>query len=304
MTRGRRLQIALAIDLAVAVAEVTGGLLAHSAGLLSTAAHDLADGGALALALFATRLVARPPTPARSFGLHRVTILTALANAAAVASLSILVAALAIYRVVRPPHVHGSVMIAFALVAVLGNGAAFLVLRERTSDLNLRAAGLHLAADAASSVGVLGAGALIAATGRFEVADPAVALAISVVVLAQAVMLVRESVDVLLESTPHGLVLSDLADSISSLAEVNEVHDLHCWSLSSEVRALSAHVVVAGHPSLESAQALSERIKEKLRDEHAIAHATIELECEPCVEPAEEVCAVTPAELTRSAPPS
>lgn len=302
MTRRRRLQVALAIDLGVALAEVAGGALAHSAGLFSTAAHDLADAGALALALLATRLVARPPTPERSFGLHRVTILTALANAAAVAALSILIAVLAVHRIESPPQVHGGVVIAFALLALVGNGTAFLVLREPRADLNMRTAGLHLAADAASALGVLAAGALIMSSRRFEVADPAVALAVAVVVLAQAVVLVRESVDVLLESTPHGVAVSDLTRSIASLAGVNDVHDLHCWSLSSDVRALSAHVVMAGHPSLEEAQALADRIKERLRTDHGIDHATIELECERCVEPAAEACAVTAAELSRTAP--
>lgn len=292
MSRSRRLVWALACDLTIAVAEVVGGFLGRSAGLFAAAGHDLADAGALGLALVATRLVTRPATPSRSFGFHRVTILTALANAVALIAASVLIGVLAVHRIVHPAHVRGGVVIAFAAAALVGNGVAAFLAYERSRDLNMRSVMVHLAGDALAALGVLVAGAVILATGRYDVLDPAVSLAIAVVVVIEAVVLVRQSVDVLLESTPRDVDLEDLSMSMGQVDGVTDVHDLHCWSLSNDVRALSAHVVLAGHPTLEQAQAIGDVLKDRLKAQHEIAHATIELECERCAEPSAEVCAI------------
>lgn len=299
MNRSRRLAWALACDLAIACAEVVGGFLAHSAGLLATAGHDVADAGALGLALAATAVVRRPSTARQSFGFHRVTILTALANAVAIVVASVLVSILAVHRLLHPAHVNGGLVVAFAALALVGNGAAALVVHDRSRDLNMRAAGLHLAGDALAALGVLVAGVVILATGHFDRLDPIVSLAIAALVVVEAVVLVRQSVDVLLESTPSDLSAVALAETISTVTGVTDVHDLHCWSLSSEVRALSAHIVLAGHPTLEEAQIVGESVKDRLREHHDIAHATIELECEPCAEPDAEVCAIDHLDVVR-----
>ncbi len=292
MTRTRRLAWALACDLAIAAGEVVGGVIAHSAGLLATAGHDLADGAALALALVATRLVRRPATPARSFGFHRVTILTALANAVAIVVVSVLICILAVHRLLHPEHVKGAVVVAFAGLAVVGNALAALIAFDRSRDLNMRTAALHLASDALSALGVLVAGAVILATGHFERLDPIVSLGILVLVVVEAVYLVRQSVDVLLESTPPDVSLRGLTRSIEGVGGVVDVHDLHCWSLSNDVRALSAHIVLSGHPTLEQAQTVGETVKQRLADRFDIRHATIELECEPCASPEADPCAI------------
>lgn len=305
MRRSRRLALALAADLAIAGAEVVGGAFAHSAGLFATAGHDLADAGALALSLVATRLALRPATPLHSFGFHRVTILTALANAAAIVVASVLVTVLAVDRLIHPVHVRGGLVVAFALVALVGNGLAAVIVHERGGSLNMKAAALHLAGDALAALGVLVAGAIILATGRYELLDPVVSLAIAALVIVEAVVLVRRSVDILLESTPSDLPLGELAVSIASVAGVVDVHDLHCWSLSDEVRALSAHVVLSGHPTLEEAQRVGDEVKEQLRLSHGIAHSTIELECERCEEPPGGPCAIelVPPPAVRQRPP-
>ena len=292
MTRTRRLGLALVIDLAIAAAEAVGGGIAHSAGLLATAGHDLADGGALALALVGAFLVRRPATPERSFGFHRVTILTALANAVALVLVSILVGYLAVRRLIHPVAVDGGLVVVFAAVALLGNGLAAFVVHDRSRDLNMKAAALHLAGDALAALGVLSAGAVIAITGGFNRLDPAVSLGIAVLVVFEAVALVRQSVDVLLESTPPDLSLKAVAEVIRDDPHVTDVHDLHCWSLSNEVRACSAHLVLSGHPSLEEAQAIGESVKARLDERCDIAHATLELECERCAAPPEDTCAI------------
>lgn len=302
MTRTRRLGLALGIDLAIAVAEAAGALIAHSVGLLATAGHDLADAGALALALVAAFLVRRPATPERSFGFHRVTILTALANAVGLVLVSILVGYLAIRRLVHPVPVDGGLVVVFAAVALGGNGLAAFVVHDRSRDLNMKAAALHLAGDALSALGVLAAGAVIAVTGGFEALDPAVSLGIACLVVFEAVALVRQSVDVLLESTPPDLSLQEVAEVIRDGHLVTDVHDLHCWSLSNEVRACSAHVVLAGHPSLEEAQAIGESVKARLHERCEIAHATLELECERCAAPPEDTCAMDSTPRLRVVP--
>ena len=275
MTRSRRLVLALLIDLFLVAAEATGGVLAHSTGLMATAGHDLADGAALGLALLATRLALRPPTAARSFGMHRAAILAALANATAIVVVGLGVVALAAWRLAEPAHVHGVLVVVFACAGLVGNGAVALVLREQSRDLNLRAVALHFTGDAAAALGVIVAGTVIIVAGRFEAIDPVVALLITLLIGAKAWRLVRASLEVLLEGTPADLDVAALAAAISDTDGVTAVHDLHCWSLSSEVRALSAHVVLDGHPSLEQAQVVGERVKASVSKRFNVAHTTL-----------------------------
>jgi cobalt-zinc-cadmium efflux system protein len=294
MTRPRRLVLALIIDLALVGAEAVGGVFAHSTGLLATAGHDLADAAALAIALIATRLTLRPATAARSFGYHRATILAALANATAIVVVGLGVVGLAAYRLAHPSHVHGGLVVVFAVAGLVGNAGVAALLREHTRDLNFKAVALHFTGDAAAALGVIVAGSVILATGRFVALDPAVAMLISLLIGAEAWKLVRASLDVLLESTPADLDIGALASAISATEGVTAVHDLHCWSLSSDVRALSAHVVLDGHPTLEEAQIVGERVKTSVGERFHLAHATLEMECEPCAEDVTEACSVDP----------
>jgi cobalt-zinc-cadmium efflux system protein len=294
MTHSRRLVLALIIDLCLVVGEAAGSVLAHSSGLAATAGHDLADAAALGLALVATRLALRPATATRSFGYHRAAILAALANATAIVVVGLGVIALAAYRLAEPVHVRGGVVIAFAAAGLLGNGAVAFMLKEQSHDLNLKAVALHFAGDAAAALGVIVAGTVIVLTGRFEALDPAVALLITLLIAAKAWRLVRASIEVLLEATPADLDVTALASAISATEGVTAVHDLHCWSLSSDVRALSAHIVLDGHPSLEQAQVVGEQVKASLSRRFKVAHATLEMECEPCAEDVADACAVDP----------
>jgi cobalt-zinc-cadmium efflux system protein len=294
VTRSRRLMLALVVDLILVAGEGIGAWFAHSTGLFATAGHDLADAAGLALALVATRLALRPATATRSFGYHRATILAGLANATALVLVTIGVAALSAYRLAHPVHVHGALVVTVAAAGLVGNGIAALLLRERAKDLNVRAVALHFTGDAAAALGVIVAGAVILATGHLYAFDPAVALLISVLIGAQAWRLVRASADVLLESTPPDLDIAAIAAAISDTDGVTAVHDLHCWSLSSEVRALSAHVVLDGHPTLEEAQVVANRVKSSVGKLFHVAHTTLEMECEPCAPNADDACAVDP----------
>jgi cobalt-zinc-cadmium efflux system protein len=276
LTRSRRLWIAFALNLALVAGQVVFGLAANSLGLLADAGHNLTDVAALVIALIAVRLSQRPPTPTYSYGYHRSTILAALVNAAALLAVTSFIAFEAITRLLRPQSVNGGIVLVVASAATLLNVGAALVLYERRVDLNMRAALLHMAGDAAASLGVAVAGLVILITGGFEWLDPVVSIGIAVSIAIEAWRLLHAAVDVLLESTPDDVDLSMLRAAVTEVDGVVDLHDLHVWSLSSGVRAMSAHVVVDGHPSLDQSEAVGMHVKELLGTRFTIAHATLE----------------------------
>jgi cobalt-zinc-cadmium efflux system protein len=283
--RERRLLVALLLNLGIVAGEVVGGLAAGSLGLVADAAHNLTDVAGIALALIAVRWARRAPTERRSFGYHRGTVLAAQANGALILAATALIGFEGLRRLADPTTVDGGLVVAVAVIALLANTIAALLLRERGSgDVNMRAALLHMASDAVASLGVAVAGAVILVTGRFEWLDPAVSLAIGLIIGWQAIRLMSETTSLLLESTPEGLDVDDITATMLAVPGVEAVHDLHIWSLSSEVRALSAHVILDGHPTLEEAQQVGTAVKAAVSGPYAINHATLELECEGCVD--------------------
>lgn len=282
--RERRLVFVLVLNIAIVVGEAIAGFVSGSLGLLADAGHNLTDVGGVALALVAVRWARRAPTGRRSFGYHRGTVLAAQANAMSILVATGLILFEGIRRLANPEPVDGLIVVIVAGIALVANAGSALLLWEREDDLNMRGALLHMAADAGASLGVVIGGAVILATGRFDRIDPIVSMAIGLLIAWQAWRLLRATGDVLLESTPKGLDTDEMARAMAAVDGVEAVHDLHVWSLSSEVRALSAHVVVVGHPTLEEAQAVGVRVKATMADAYRIAHATLELECEGCVD--------------------
>ena len=292
VNRQTRLWIALGINVALVAGEVVGGLAAHASALLADAGHNLTDVAGLAAAVFALRWAARPRNESRSFGNHRATILAALFNAVALAVVTVTIVILSIERVVHPETVNGTPLAIVAGIALVTNLVAAGVLHDRSADLNMRAAMVHMSADAMSAALALAAGVVILVAGhRADLADPAASLGVSLMIIFQAYRLVRASVDVLLESTPADVDLVALRSAITGVDGVSEVHDLHVWSLSSEFRALSAHLVLDGHPTLEEAQALGDLVRSAVAVPFALAHTTLELECERCTD-VDDPCAV------------
>lgn len=285
--------VVVALNVVVVVVEVTGGLLGHSMALMADAGHNAVDVAGVALALVAVRLAKRPPTSAKSYGYHRSGVLAAQVNAATVLVISVLIAVGALARFAHPEAADGPVVLGVALGALVLNGTAAAFLVEKGGrDLNMRATLLHMAGDAIASAGVALVGALLVVWPSLTWLDPAVSLAIALAVGAQAVNLGRQVTDVLLEGTPAGTDTKALAAAVVSMAGVDDVHDLHVWSLSSEVTLLSAHLVMSGHPSLEQAQGVAGAVRGKLAGEFGIAHATLELECETCSDGLSSPCAM------------
>lgn len=298
--RERRLRLALGLNLTVALGQVVAGVLSGSLGLLADAGHGLTDVAAVLVTIVSLRLARRAPTATRSFGMHRVTILAALANAAALLAVTAWITVEGVRRLFEPVAVNGGPVLVAAGVGLVANAIAAAVVHERHGhDLNMRSAALHLFGDAAASAGVAVSGAVIIVTGGWYRLDPLVSLAIAALLAVQAWRLLRASVEVLLEAAPTGLGVDVLRRAVAAVDGVEGVHDVHVWSLSSEMRALSAHVVLAGHPTLEEAQVVGEHVKAVLGTEFGIAHATLELECESCAPAGADPCGMTPPVLAR-----
>lgn len=272
----RRLAIALALAAVYMFAELIGGLLANSLALLADAGHMLSDVGALSLSLFALWIARKPATPQRTYGYHRTEILAALANGATLIAISLLIFVEAYQRLVSPQVVAGKTVMWIAVGGLAVNLAGMAILRPaKDQSLNIRGAWLHLMTDALGSVGAIFGGLLIWKWGWYW-ADPAVSLAIGLLVIYSSIDLLRESVAVLLEGAPAHVDVREVQAAIQAVAGVEEVHDLHVWTISSGRHAMSGHVVIE-EPARPHGEILAE-IHRLLHDRFELDHLTIQLE--------------------------
>ena len=282
MDRTRRLGLSLALNVALVAVQIVAGVIAHSTGLLADAGHNVADVGALVVSLVAVRLVLQPPSAERSYGNHRATILAALANASLIALVTVVIVIESVHRLGHPETVHAGLVVVVACLGIVVNGTAALLLRDNSHDLNMRSALVHMAGDALASFAVVAAGVVLLLAPSATWLDPVSALVVAAIIVYQALNVFRGSIAVLLESTPPDVDLDRLTATMAGVEGVGEVHDLHVWSLSSEMRVLSAHLVMTGHPTLEEAQVVGEHVKAAIAGTFSIAHSTLELECERC----------------------
>jgi len=265
----------LALTVAYAVVEVVGGLLTGSLALLADAGHILSDSSSLAVALFALWLAHRPATHERSFGFRRAEILAALFNGVSLVAISIWIFVEAFRRLPDPPNVQGGWVLAVALGGLAVNlVAAALLVRSDRSNLNLEAAFRHVLADLLGSLGVIAAAIVILTTG-WNYADPLISVAIGLLVLVSSWGVLRDSVSILLESTPRGLDGRVVAQAIVGSAGVLSVHDLHIWTITSGFPALSAHVLVARG---EDCHGRRRELESMLGREFAITHTTLQVD--------------------------
>ena len=268
--------VGAAINMAFVVAEVLFGLAANSVALVADAAHNLGDVLALLLAWGAAWLIRRPPTARRTYGWGRSSILAALINAAV---LLIGVGAIgieAIRRLLQPePVVSGIVMAVAAAGIVVNGGTALLFMRDRESDLNVRAQFQHLAGDALVSVAVVAAAVAIRLTGLSWL-DPLASLGVAGIVVAGTWSTLRESLDLSLDAVPSRLTQQEVNDWLAALPGVREVHDLHIWGLSTTETALTAHLVCEAAAAQRSLDELAAALHERFR----IGHTTIQIETE------------------------
>jgi len=280
----RRLTLALLLAAAYLVAEIVGGLLSGSLALLADAGHMFSDVAALALSLFALWIADRPPTPRRTYGYYRAEILAALMNGAALVAVSLFIFIEAWRRLHNPPQVIGSLMMAVAIGGLAVNVLMLWILsRGRGESLNVHGAWLHVLSDALGSVGAIAAGALVWLFG-WNWIDPAVSVLVGLLVIFSSWRLLAESLSVLMESAPRGIDVDEVYRTMKSTPGILAVHDLHVWTITTGMDALSAHVVAADH---QPASTLLAELRRALHDQFGIDHLTIQIEPEdfgPCAQ--------------------
>jgi len=292
----RVLKISLAATLAYIVLLVVAGIRAHSLALLSEAGHNLSDFLALLLSLVAVYFQSRPANSTKTYGYHRAGVLAALVNAGSLVIVSFFIFYEAFQRLQHPQAVHAGVMMWVAGAGVIMNGSIALLLYRSGGDVNIRSALLHEVGDTLSTAAVIGGGWAILVTGNYWI-DSVLSLGIGVLILWSGFGIVRETLNILLEGTPRGMKLEKIESVIRSVQGVNDVHDLHVWSIGSETHALSCHISIADIPPSVSERILRD-VKERLVHDFRIDHTTIQFEhalCDtahgcviPVVESAEE----------------
>ncbi len=278
-----RLLAAFAVTVVFMLAEVVGGWISGSLALLADAGHMLTDAGALLLALLATHFAQRKPASYQTFGMFRLTTLSAFVNALALLVITVLIVWEAVLRFSTPQPVSGGLMLGIAVAGLLANILCFFLLRQGTGEqnLNVRAAALHVLGDLLGSVGAIIAALLIMWTG-WTPFDPILSIVVSLLILRSARQLLRDSARELLESAPPGIDIDKLARQLTlNIAEIRSVHHVHFWQVGEQnMLTLHAHVI----PNYQHDQIL-QRIHHWLESHYAIHHATIQLEYQTCQQP-------------------
>lgn len=279
--RRNRLVFAFWLTTGYLVVEVAGGILTHSLALLADAGHMLTDAGGLGLALFAIRVAERPANPERTYGYYRAEILAALANTLVLILLSFYILYEAYRRFQAPPEVESGAMLVVAVFGLLVNIAGIRLLHGGSKEsLNVKGAYFEMLSDLLGSLGVIAAALVIRFTG-WMYADPLISAGIGLFILPRAWRLLREAVGVLLEGTPSDVNIAALREVLSKVDGVMEVHDLHVWSLTSGVNAMSLHVVIDDDSRHDE---VLEAVQRCATSPFPIRHVTVQVECRGCAQ--------------------
>ena len=275
----RRLAIVFGLTVAYLLVEVAGGLISGSLALLADAGHMLTDVAGVGLALLAIWFAERPASPERTYGYYRVEILAALTNAIVLIGISLYILYEAYRRFMKPPEVESGLMLGVAAVGLVVNIVGMYILRAGSREsLNMKGAYFEVLSDMLTSIGVIVASIIMLTTGWYY-ADPLISAGIGLFILPRTWLLMREAVGVLLEGTPSDVNLTALRESMRKLPGVSDVHDLHVWTLTSGVNAMSAHAVLTddkGHDQVLKA------VREIASSQFKISHITVQLENEAC----------------------
>lgn len=274
----RTLRLAFFLTIIILVAELAGGLIANSLALLSDAGHVITDIFALGLAWFAATQAERPANARKTFGYHRVGILAALINAVTLVVIAIVILWEAVQRFQHPEPIQPVIMFVSAGIGIAVNLYIGFGLRKESDNLNTRAAALHVFGDVAASVGVIVAGLIILLTG-WTIADPILSVGIAFLIAFSAWRLMRETTDILLEASPRNISIPALVADMQRVRGVQGVHDLHVWSIASNMYALSCHVTIDDLPTSGSAPIL-QSLTTLLSQDYHIGHSTIQFECD------------------------
>jgi cobalt-zinc-cadmium efflux system protein len=280
----RVLKVSLAVTLAYIVLLVAAGIRAHSLALLSEAGHNLSDFLALLLSLVAVYFQSRPASSTKTYGYHRAGVLAALVNATSLLAVSFFIFYEAFRRLQHPQQVHAGTMMWVAAAGMVMNGVIAVLLYRSAGrsggDVNIRSALLHEIGDTLSTAAVIAGGWAILVTGNNWI-DSALSFGIGALILWSGFGIVRETLNILLEGTPRGMKLERVESALRAIEGVNDVHDLHVWSIGSETHALSCHISIADIPPSVSERILRD-VKECLLHDFRIDHTTIQFEHAIC----------------------
>jgi cobalt-zinc-cadmium efflux system protein len=278
---GNKLKFGIILTGFILVAEVAGGLISNSLALLSDAGHVFADIVALSLSWYGVRQAERPPSTRMTFGYHRVGVIVAIVNAVSIFAIAAFILYEAYQRFQQPPEVNSLLMLLVAIVGLAVNAfVAFWLRREQQGNLNVRSAFWHALGDALASIGVIIGGIIMLFTGWFLV-DPIISVLIGFVIILAAWRILREGLRVLLEAVPGHVNITEMVNALNRLPGVKDVHDVHVWSISPELHAMSCHVLIDDLSTTQAA-GIRQKIEDVLRERFNIKHTTLQMECQQC----------------------
>ncbi len=276
-----KLKFGIIASVIILAVEVAGGIMANSLALLADAGHVFADIIALSLSWYGVKQAERPASHSMTFGYHRVGVLVAVVNALSIFAIALIIFYEAFRRLQQPPEVNSQLMLA---VAIVGLGVNLFIAswlrKEQRGNLNVRSAFWHALGDALASTGVILGGVIILLTDAFVV-DPIISMLIGVIIILAAWQILRDGLRVLLEATPQQIDVTRMITSLNQITGVRGVHDIHVWSITPHLHAMSCHVLIDDLATSEAAS-IREKIKEVLGRQYSIEHATLQMECEQC----------------------
>jgi cobalt-zinc-cadmium efflux system protein len=272
----RVLRASLIATIAYVVLTLVAGLRAHSLALVSEAGHNASDALAIVVSFVAVWFQTRPPTDQKTFGYQRAGVLAAFLNALTLIVIAGWVALEAVHRFNAPTAVQPRIMMFVAAAGVIMNGLIAAMLWRVSHDINIRSVFIHMLGDTLSTAAVIVGGLVILLTGGTWI-DPALSIAIAALILWSSISIVRETLNILLEGTPRGISLIEIRSTLAAIDGVEDVHDLHVWSLGSNTHALASHITIADIPPSES-NLILDRINVVLRERFRIHHTTLQFE--------------------------
>ena len=276
-----KLKYGLIITVIILALEIAGGILSNSLALLSDAGHVFADGIALALSWYGVRQAARPSSSRMTFGYHRVGVVIAIVNALSILAIAGIILYEACQRFFQQPEINSVLMLAVAVVGLAANiFVAVWLHNEQKESLNIKSAFWHALGDALASFGVIAGAIAIMLTGFYWI-DAAVSILIGLIIIFAAWGIFKEGMRILLEAVPGDINIKEVQKALESIPAVKDVHDLHVWSIASNLHSMSCHVLV-DDCTVSQAENIRQQIEEMLRRKFGISHTTIQTECTGC----------------------
>jgi cobalt-zinc-cadmium efflux system protein len=280
--RGKKLLWVTLLNFSISLVQVAGGIISNSLSLISDAIHNLGDTSAIFIAFLAGKHADKRPDARKTFGYKRTEILAALFNAVVLIAICIFLFVEAYERFRNPQAIKGGIMLSVAVFGLIANLISVLVLqKEKSHNLNIRAAYLHLLGDTLSSVAVI-AGGIAILVWQIYWLDPLVTVAVGVYIIYHTWDVVRQTVDILMQATPRHIDIQEIKQSVEALPQVESIHHLHIWQMDDEHIHLEAHLNISQDLSLSKAQTVRHDVETLLKDKFGISHITLQIEYKGC----------------------